>query len=70
MACFIRVIGLIRYWNTVFSPVFTSTVATIPAGSYVLFLGYTYDSNVTWAYIEVVANNSIMRGFVPYTALK
>ena len=45
------------------------TVATLPAGTYVLFLGYVYDSNTTWAYVEVLAQNSIMRGFIPATAL-
>lgn len=45
------------------------TVATLPAGTYVLFLGYAYDSNTTWAYVEVLAQNSIMRGFIPATAL-
>ena len=29
-ACFIRVIGLMRYWNTDLLPVLISTVATIP----------------------------------------
>ena len=45
------------------------TVATLPAGTYVLFLGYVYESNTTWAYVEVLADNSIMRGFIPASAL-
>lgn len=42
-----------------------TTVVTLPAGTYVLFLGYVYDSNTTWAYVEVLAQNTIMRGFIP-----
>ena len=45
------------------------TVATLPAGTYVLFLGYVYENNTTWAYVEVLADNSIMRGFIPASAL-
>ena len=45
------------------------TVVTLPAGTYVLFLGYVYDSYTTWAYVEVLANNTIMRGFVPAYAV-
>ena len=45
------------------------TVATLPAGTYVLFLGYVYESGTTWAYVEVLADNSIMRGFIPASAL-
>ena len=38
----------------------------VPAGSYVLFLGYITDArNTTWAYIETLSNNSVMRGFIP-----
>ncbi len=44
-------------------------VATLPAGTYVLFLGYVYESNTTWAYVEVLINNTIMRGFIPVSAL-
>ena len=47
-----------------------STVAEIPAGTYVLFLGYTYSSNSVWAYAEVLSNNQIMRGFLPVSALE
>ncbi|MBR4359198.1 MAG: hypothetical protein IKP32_01080 [Clostridia bacterium] len=45
------------------------TVVTLPAGTYVLFLGYIYESYTTWAYVEVLANNTIMRGFVPAYAV-
>ena len=45
------------------------TIATLPAGTYVLFLGYVYENNTTWAYVEVLADNSIMRGFIPASAL-
>ena len=48
---------------------FRPTLVTLPAGSYVLFLGYAYDSDTTWAYVEVLANNSIMRGFIPAFSL-
>ena len=48
----------------------TSAVAEIPAGTYVLFLGYTYSSNSVWAYAEVLSNNQIMRGFLPVSALE
>ena len=47
-----------------------SVVAEIPAGTYVLFLGYTYSSNSVWAYVEVLSNNQIMRGFLPVSALE
>ena len=46
------------------------TVAQIPAGTYVLFLGNLYCSNAVWAFVEVLVNNQIMRGFVPVTALE
>ena len=48
---------------------FRPTLVTLPAGSYVLFLGYAYDSDTAWAYVEVRAENSIMRGFIPASAL-
>ena len=48
---------------------FRPTLVTLPAGSYVLFLGYAYDSDTTWAYVEVLAENSIMRGFIPAYSL-
>ena len=41
------------------------TLATLEAGSYVLFLGYLVESGETWAYVEALAGNSIMRGFIP-----
>ena len=46
------------------------TVITLPAGSSVLFLGYAEEGGVTWAYVEVLADNVIMRGFVPASALE
>ena len=45
------------------------TVATLPAGTYVLFLAYENSLNTTWAYVEVLVNGSIMRGFIPASAL-
>ena len=45
------------------------TVTTLPMGTYVLFLGYVYESYTTWAYVEVLSNNTIMRGFIPSYAL-
>ncbi len=48
---------------------FRPTLLTLPAGSYVLFLGYAHDSDAAWAYVEVLADNSIMRGFIPSSAL-
>ena len=48
---------------------FRPTLVTLPAGTYVLFLGYAYDADTTWAYVEVLAENSIMRGFIPAAAL-
>ena len=47
-----------------------TTLVTLPAGTYVLFLGYVSEANITWAYIEVMANNSIMRGFIHASALQ
>lgn len=49
---------------------FQPTVASLKAGSYVLFLGYAQDSDMTWAYVEVLADNMIMRGFIPASALE
>ena len=49
---------------------FRPTVAALKAGSYVLFLGYAQDAGITWAYVEVLADNSIMRGFIPASALE
>lgn len=46
------------------------TLATLEAGSYVLFLGYLVESSETWAYVEALAGNSIMRGFIPASALE
>jgi len=48
---------------------FRSVLVTLPAQTYVLFLGYVYDLDTTWAYVEVLAGNSIMRGFIPASAL-
>lgn len=47
-----------------------SAVASIPAGTYVLFLGYTYSSDAVWAYVEALSGNQIMRGFVLAGALE
>ena len=47
-----------------------AAVATLPAGTYVLFLGYMYSANGVWAYTEVLSNNQIMRGFLPVSALE
>ena len=46
------------------------TVVSLPSGAYVLFLGYTGETNETWAYVEVLAEGSIMRGFVPASSLE
>lgn len=49
------------------------TIATLTPQTGVLFLGYINDSsNNTWAFVEVLVNNSVMRGFVPaqYLALQ
>ena len=48
---------------------YRNTLVSLPKGTYVLFLGYVSEANITWAYVEVMANNSIMRGFIPATAL-
>ena len=48
---------------------FRSVLVTLPAQTYVLFLGYVYDLDTTWAYVEVLAGDSIMRGFIPASAL-
>ena len=45
------------------------TVAVLPAGTYVLFLAYEYEANTTWAYVEVLVDGTIMRGFIPASAL-
>lgn len=45
-------------------------VASLPSGTYMLFLGYIYESGETWAYVEVLAGGSIMRGFVPSWCLQ
>ncbi|MBR3020661.1 MAG: hypothetical protein IKH57_26940 [Clostridia bacterium] len=47
-----------------------ASVAEIPAGTYVLYLGNMYSANAVWAYVEVLANNQIMRGFVLEGALE
>ena len=62
---------LARSANLTDDPVNTRvTVATIPTGTYVLFLDYLFASDTTWAYVEVLSNNQIMRGFLPATALE
>ena len=48
---------------------YRTTLVTLPSGTFVLFLGYVSEANITWAYVEVMANNSIMRGFIPASAL-
>lgn len=47
-----------------------TTLVTLKEGAYVLFLGYVSEANITWAYVEVMANNSIMRGFIHASALQ
>ena len=47
-----------------------AAVAEIPAGTYVMFLGYMYSPDAVWAYVEVIADNQIMRGFVLVGALE
>ena len=46
-----------------------TTLVEVPAGTYVLLLGYTNEIGIRWAYIELLINNSIMRGFIPASAL-
>ena len=48
----------------------TTSVAAIPAGTYVLFLGHLEASNTVWAYVEALSNNQIMRGFLPANTLE
>ncbi len=45
-------------------------VAQLPAGTYVLFLGYTWENGQTWAYVEALAEGAMMRGFVPSETLE
>lgn len=49
---------------------FRPTVAELPAGTYVLFLGYALENGASWAYVEVLANGAMMRGFVPSDSLE
>ena len=46
------------------------TVAALPAGTYVLFLGYVWENGETWAYVEALAEGTMMRGFVPSSSLE
>lgn len=45
-------------------------VVSLSAGTYALFLGYVQESGETWAYVEVLASGSIMRGFLPSWCLQ
>ena len=45
-------------------------VAVLPAGTYVLFLGYIWENGTAWAYVEVLAQGAMMRGFVPESSLE
>ena len=46
-------------------------VTNLPTGTYVLFLGYINDASAnTWAYVEVLLNNNLYRGFIPAANLK
>ena len=49
---------------------FRPTVTVLPAGTYVLFLGYAWENGETWAYVEVLAEGAMMRGFVPASSLE
>ncbi|MBR3743305.1 MAG: hypothetical protein IKN04_23090 [Clostridia bacterium] len=52
-------------------PVFyRPTVAVLPAGTHVLFLGSIWENNETWAYVEVLADGAVMRGFVPASSME
>lgn len=44
---------------------YRTSVASLAAGTYVLLLGYVWENNESWAYVEVLAGGSIMRGFLP-----
>lgn len=45
-------------------------VANLSAGSYVLSLGSIAAGDELWMYVEVLAQNQVMRGFVPAAALE
>lgn len=45
-------------------------VTELPAGTYVLFLGYTWENGQTWAYVEALAEGTVMRGFVTAESLE
>ena len=45
-------------------------VVTLSANTYLVVLGYVYESGETWAYVEVLAGGSFMRGFVPSRCLQ
>ncbi len=49
---------------------FRPTVTILPAGTYVLFLGYAWENGETWAYVEAMAEGAMMRGFVPASSLE
>lgn len=46
-----------------------TTLATLPKGMFVLFLGYVSETNITWAYVEVNVGGSLIRGFINSSAL-
>ncbi len=57
--------------NLIDDPVRTlAPVVSLSAGTYVVFLGYLWENSQTWAYVEVLAGGSIMRGFVPSWCLQ
>ena len=45
------------------------TLRTLPAGTQVTFLGLSYGLSTTWAYVEAMGASSLMRGFIPASAL-
>ncbi len=49
---------------------YTDSVTTLPAGNDVIYLGMTEENGITWAYVEVLAENTIMRGFIPVSSLE
>ena len=48
---------------------FQPSLAAVPAGSFMLFLGYTAHENTVWAYVETLIGGESTRGFIPASAL-
>ena len=48
---------------------YRTPVTILPADTYVLFLDYLQVDGAVWAYVEALAENQIMRGFIPADAL-